>query len=297
MHFFEIHGGRRLEGSLTVHGAKNSALPILTAALLAPGISVIHNCPDLSDVTATIEILRLLGCSVSRQGSTVTVDGRTLCGTTIPSRLMGEMRSSILFLGALLGRVGCAQLCQPGGCQLGERPIDLHLTGLRRLGASIQGEEGHICARGKLVGREIYLPFPSVGATENLMLAACGASGTTTLIGAAREPEIWDLQQFLRGMGAEISGANSSVITICGGRPLHGTEHTVIGDRIVAATYLSCCGAAGGHIALRGVDPNHLSALLFVLEESGCQTAIHGDEVTLRATGKMEGVSPIRTAP
>ncbi len=297
MSYYEIHGGRRLEGSLTVHGAKNSVLPILSATLLTSGVTVLHNCPQLSDVTATLEILRLLGCTVTQEGSTVTVDGGKLYRTTIPNRLMGEMRSSILFLGALLARTGQVQLCQPGGCQLGDRPIDLHLAGLRRLGTTILEEEGRICARGKLTGRDIYLPFPSVGATENLMLAACGATGTTTIIGAAREPEIWDLQQFLRGMGAKISGADSSVITIHGGRPLHGCEHTVIGDRIAAATYLCCCGATGGHIALRGVRPDHLSAVRFALEESGCQLSTQLDEIQMDAKGQMEGVSPIRTAP
>lgn len=297
MSYYQIHGGRRLSGSLTVHGAKNSVLPLLTTTLLCPGITVLHNCPDLSDVTATLDILRILGCIVTQEGSTITVDGRKLGRTTVPTRLMAEMRSSILFMGALLGRTGRVRLCQPGGCRLGDRPIDLHLAGLRRLGATIAEEEGRICAQGNLVGRDVYLPFPSVGATENLMLAACGAKGTTTIVGAAREPEIWDLQQFLRGMGAEISGADSSVITIQGGKPLHGCEHTVIGDRIVAGTYLCCCGAAGGEISLRGVNPKHLSALLFALEESGCTLTTQLDEIRIQSKGQMEGISPIRTAP
>ncbi len=297
MGFFEIHGGRSLEGSITVHGAKNSVLPLLAATLLVPGTSVIHNCPNLSDVETTIEVLRLLGCRVNWEGSTVTVDATHISRTSIPGRLTGAMRSSVLFLGALMGRVGCVQLCHPGGCQLGDRPIDLHLAGLRRLGATVMEQEGAICCHGKLQGREIYLPFPSVGATENLMLAACGAPGTTTIVGAAREPEIWDLQQCLRGMGADIQGADHSVITICGGKPLHPVTHTVMGDRIVAATYLCCCGASGGHIALRGVNPSHLSAITFALERSGCAIGGGEDEMTLRSSGRLEGISSIRTAP
>ncbi len=297
MSFFEIHGGRPLEGSLTVHGAKNSVLPILSATILGAGTSVIHNCPDLSDVRGTIEILRLLGCGVRQEGSTVTVDATTINRTHIPSRLMGGMRSSVLFMGALMGRVGCAQLCAPGGCQLGDRPIDLHLAGLRRMGATVTEEEGAICCCGKLSGGDIYLPFPSVGATENLMLAACGAEGITTIIGAAREPEIWDLQQCLRGMGANVQGAEGGVITVVGGKKLHPTTHTVMGDRIVAATYLCCCGAAGGRVNLKGIDPNHLSSISFAMEQSGCRIKRERGEVTIQSNGRMEGVSAIRTAP
>ncbi len=296
MSFFEIQGGRPLSGAVSVHGAKNSVLPILAATILARGTTVIHNCPNLSDVRATIEILRLLGCFVQWEGDTVAVNATNITCTTIPSRLMGEMRSSVLFMGALMGRMGCATLCPPGGCQLGDRPIDLHLSGLRKLGATICEDSGIYCS-GKLCGREIYLPFPSVGATENLILAACGATGTTTIIGGAREPEIWDLQQCLRGMGADISGAGSSVITIHGGKDLHPTTHRVIGDRIVAATYLCCCGAAGGEIHLAGIDPNHLSAITFALERSGCQLQVGEGEITLTSSGRMEGVSVIRTAP
>lgn len=297
MGFFEIHGGRPLEGKIAVHGAKNSVLPILSATLLAGGTSTIHNCPDLSDVHATIEILRLLGCRVSQQGDVVTVDATHVTPVAIPSRLMGALRSSVLFMGALMGRVGYAQLCPPGGCPLGDRPIDLHLAGLRRLGAKIQVDENCITSCGRLEGREIYLPFPSVGATENLMLAACGAQGTTTLIGAAREPEIWDLQQCLLSMGAEISGADSSVITIHGGKPLHPANYGVMGDRIVAATYLCCCGAAGGHIELEGIAPGHLSAIVFALERSGCTIQTGENTIAITASGRMNGVSPIRTAP
>lgn len=178
MSCYEIEGGRPLRGRLAVQGAKNSVLPILAATLLAPGQSVIENCPDLSDVTATLDILALLGCRVDRQGDTVTVDAGTLSRSDIPDRLMREMRSSVIFLGALLARLGTAQLTYPGGCELGPRPIDLHLRALRALGADIREEQGCLRCRGgrNLRGRELCLSMPSVGATENAMLAACGAA-------------------------------------------------------------------------------------------------------------------------
>ena len=254
MSFYEICGGRPLRGELRVQGAKNSALPILAAALLAPGQSVIRNCPDLSDVTAALEILRLLGCRTVREGDAVLIDASQLTGCGIPDRLMREMRSSVIFLGALLARLGRAELSYPGGCELGPRPIDFHLAALRGLGAEITEEQGRLtCTQGQgLAGRELCLSIPSVGATENAMLAACGARGLTTIVGAAREPEIVDLQRFLNAMGARVSGAGSPMITIQGGAPLHPAEHTVMGDRIAAATYLCAVGAAGGELRLTG---------------------------------------------
>ena len=240
MSYLEIRGGVPLSGRLRVQGAKNSVLPILAAALLAPGQSVLHNCPRLSDVEATGKILRLLGCGVEREGETLLVDAAQPTGWTIPDPLMREMRSSVIFLGAMLARLGRAELSYPGGCELGPRPIDLHLAALRSLGAEIVEEQGRLrCTVGRgLVGRELCLSIPSVGATENAMLAACGARGTTTIVGAAREPEIVDLQNFLNAMGARVSGAGSPVVTVAGEVPLHPAEHTVMGDRIAAATYL-----------------------------------------------------------
>ena len=299
MSMYEIQGGRPLSGRLRVQGAKNSVLPLLAAALLAPGQSVIHNCPDLSDVSASLDILQLLGCRVSREGESVTVDATTLNGSAIPERLMREMRSSVIFLGALLARTGCARLCYPGGCELGPRPIDLHLAALRGLGAEIR-EEGEClsCTTGRgLRGARIQLPFPSVGATENAMLCACGAQGVTTLVGAAREPELVDLQRFLNAMGACVSGAGTQVITIEGCRPIHGAEHTVMGDRIVAATWLCACGAAGGEIALNGVEPGSLDTVLTCLEQAGGDLERRADEIRCRSTKPLQGIAPVHTAP
>ncbi len=300
MSYYEIQGGRPLGGTLAIHGAKNSVLPILAACLLAPGQSVIHNCPDLSDVSVTLDILRLLGCRADREGDTVLIDASALGRSDIPEHLMREMRSSVIFLGALLARLGTAELSYPGGCELGPRPIDLHLSALRTLGAEIWEEQGALCCcrgQGGLSGREICLSIPSVGATENIMLAACGCPGLTTVVGAAREPEIIDLQNFLRSLGAEVKGAGTPVIAIQGGASLHPAEYRVMGDRIAAATYLCGAAAAGGEVELTGVLPDHLTAVLTCLEEAGCTIHTGPDRIALAGGPSLRSISPVRTAP
>lgn len=298
MSLFTITGGRPLSGSLAVHGAKNSILPILAASILCPGVCTVHNCPPLSDVEASLAILRHLGCQVRRQEDSVSVDARTLTRWDIPDSLMREMRSSILFLGAILGRLGRAELTFPGGCELGPRPIDLHLSALRTLGAEIHEEGGVLsCSAPALTGAQITLSLPSVGATENAMLAAVAADCATVLLNAAREPEIVDLQNFLRTLGADVRGAGSSTIVIQGAHPLHGGEFTVMGDRIAACTYLSATAAAGGEIELTGVDWRHLSAVTAVLSEAGCRVSSGEDRIRLTRTGPLKAVRPIRTAP
>ena len=299
MSYYEIQGGHPLSGSLAVHGAKNSVLPILAACLLVPGQCVLHNCPDLSDVSVTIDILRLLGCRVDREGDTVTVDASALSRSDIPEHLMREMRSSVIFLGALLARLRTAELSYPGGCELGPRPIDLHLSALRALGAEILEEQGILCCRdaGRLQGREICLSIPSVGATENAMLAACGCSGLTTIVGAAREPEIVDLQGFLQAAGAQVTGAGTSTLSIRGGVPLHPAEYWVMGDRIEAATYLCGCAASRGEIELTGASPDTLAAVLTCLEEAGCALHTEPDRMVLTCSAPLRGIAPVRTAP
>ena len=284
MSYLEICGGRPLSGRLRVQGAKNSVLPILAAALLAPGQSILHNCPDLSDVAATGKILRLLGCPVEREGHTLLVDASQPTGFQIPDRLMREMRSSVIFLGAMLSRLGRAELSYPGGCELGPRPIDLHLAALRQLGAEIVEEQGRLrCTAGSgLRGRELCLSLPS-----NAMLAACGARGTTTIVGAAREPEIVDLQNFLNAMGGRVSGAGSPVVLVEGEAPLHPAEYTVMGDRIAAATYLCAVGAAGGRLELEGAEASSLAAVTACLQEAGCEIKILGDRVALNSRGRL----------
>ena len=297
MSVFQIQGGRPLSGSVRVQGAKNSVLPILAAALLAPGVSVIHNCPRLTDVDYTLDILRYLGCRADREGDTVTVDASAPTGCEVPDDLMRQMRSSVVFLGPVLGRMGRAELSYPGGCELGPRPIDLHLMALRALGAEIDDRGGRISCRGKLRGADIMLSIPSVGATENAMLAAVAAEGTTTITNAAREPEIVDLQAFLNALGADVQGAGSSMIVIRGGGPLHGGEHTVIADRIAAATYLSAVACAGGEAEVTGVDWRHLSTVTAVLSEAGCRVTSGHNAVSVSAPERLRAVRPVRTAP
>ena len=293
-----IQGGNRLAGEVTIQGAKNSVLPVLAATILTGGEVELRRCPRLRDVEASIRILQALGCRAAWQGDNLAVDTSRMSGCAIPDALMREMRSAAIFLGAILARCGQAELCYPGGCELGPRPIDLHISGLRALGAEIDDTGGTLhCKAQKLTGREIVLGFPSVGATENLMLAACGAEGVTVLSNAAREPEIEDLQNFLNTCGGEVTGGGTSTVVIRGGRPLHGGTYTVIPDRIAAATYLCAAASAGGDIFLRGAREAHLSTVTAALREAGC--AINGDSggIACRCGGRLNAPRPIRTAP
>ena len=293
-----IRGGRALAGDLSVQGAKNSVLPILAATLLMRGSVVLQGCPRLRDVDASIRILRALGCSANWEQDDLVVDSAGLSGCGIPDPLMREMRSSAIFLGAILARCGEAELSYPGGCELGPRPIDLHLAGLRELGAEIDDTGGQLhCRAARLVGKELVLGFPSVGATENLMLAACGAEGTTVISNAAREPEIVDLQDFLNAGGARIRGAGSSTLVIEGGRPLHGCTYRVMPDRIAAATYLCAAASAEGQLFLRGAEERHLSTVTAVLREAGCRIAADSSGIFCSCSGRLKAVRPIRTAP
>ena len=293
-----IRGGAPLEGELTVHGAKNSVLPILAACLLAGGPVTLHNCPGLTDVDAALAILRHLGCAISREGRDLTVDPTGAAGCAVSEEQMRSMRSSIIFLGPLLARTGEAHLTYPGGCELGPRPIDLHLSAIRALGCQVSEDCGIHC-QGRPVGGEVHLSIPSVGATENAMLCAVGGRETTTINNAAREPEIYDLQCFLNALGARVRGAGGSVVTVEGGRPLHGGEFNVMGDRIVAATLLSAAAAAGGRVRLRGVDWRHLSTVLSVLSQAGCHVVSRMDRVELRrdSSKPLRAVPTVRTAP
>ena len=293
-----VEGGYRLKGEVQVQGAKNSVLPILAATLLNRGVSVLEGCPHLRDVEASVEILRHLGCSARWQDGGLVVDTSGLQKAEISDTLMREMRSSAIFLGAILVRCGQAELSYPGGCELGPRPIDLHLSGLRRLGAEITEDGGTLhCQAARLRGCDIVLSFPSVGATENLMLAACGAEGVTHIVNAAREPEIVDLQNFLRACGAEIAGAGTDQITVTGGRPLHDCSYSIMPDRIVTATYLCAAASAGGDIRLTGARERHLSTVAAALREAGCAIISDSGGMTCRREQRLRAVSPVRTAP
>lgn len=292
-----INGGRRLCGELTVQGAKNSVLPLLAAAVLCDGESVIHNCPDLSDVSATVQILRHLGCSCKREDNTLIVNAKNLNRYDIPDILMREMRSSIVLLGALVGRTGKAVLSSPGGCEIGPRPIDLHISALKQMGISIEENHGFLdcsCPRG-LFGANIHLSFPSVGATENIILAATKALGKTVIHNAAREPEIIDLQNFINESGGCVSGAGSDKIEIHGVKKLFGTEHTVIPDRIVAATYMGAAAITGGEISLKNTVPSHMVAVCNEFSVMGCSIAETGDTLYLKAPKRLNRFPAVKT--
>ena len=294
-----IHGPNRLSGEVSVHGAKNSALPLMAASLLCRGECVLHNCPHLSDVDVSARILRHLGCTVHWQGGSLVIDPSAVSQCDIPDGLMREMRSSIVFLGAILARTGRAVLSFPGGCELGPRPIDLHLRALRRMGAKIAEDYGCLsCSvQGPLRGAAIGLSFPSVGATENILLAAATAEGTTVITNAAREPEICDLAAFLNHCGARVSGAGGSTIVVEGVKKLSGCEHRVIPDRIAAATFMSAAAATGGCIRLNHVLPAHLEPVLPAFEELGC--SMEWDDTSLRITapGRLGRIKSVRTMP
>ncbi len=293
-----ITGGRALRGEVTVQGAKNSVLPILAATLLARGPVELLGCPRLRDVDASVRILRHLGCDARWEGSSLVVDTAGLNRCEISDILMREMRSSAIFLGAILARCGQADLSYPGGCELGPRPIDLHLSGLRDLGAEIREEGGVLrCRAPRLMGRELILSMPSVGATENLMLAACGAEGTTVISNAAREPEIVDLQMFLNACGAKVQGAGSSSVTVEGGRTFHGCTYACMPDRIVASTYLCALASAGGCVRLLGARERHLATVTAALREAGCAIASDEGGLTAVCRQRLRAVRAVRTAP
>ena len=298
MSILKITGGRSLNGSLRVQGAKNSALPLLAASVLTEGLSVFRNCPRLTDVAATVRILRHIGCRVYEEGDVLYVDSSGPISPEVPDELMRQMRSSVIFLGALLSRCGEASLSLPGGCELGPRPVDLHLMALRALGAEVTEAGDRLCCRAsRLKGGRIDLPIPSVGATENAMLAAVLAEGSTVITGAAREPEILDLQAYLRTCGALVAGAGSGVIRIHGVKKLWGGEKRVLPDRIAAATYLAACAAAGGRVRLYDACPEHMAPVLQALHRMGCTVSTGENLIVLERRGALRSPGPIITRP
>ena len=296
---YTVVGGNRLSGTVRISGAKNSALPILAASLVTGDEVCIKNCPNLSDVDATINILRLFGCEVCRDGSDVFVNSRTTSFCEIPEPLMREMRSSIIFLGALLSRYNKARLTMPGGCELGPRPIDLHLSSLSQMGVSVKNETSVLeCTAEKgLFGAKISLRFPSVGATENIIIAAVCAKGMTEIYNAAREPEIVDLSNFLNACGARIYNAGNSTITVEGVERLHGCTYSVMPDRIEAATFMAATALTRGDVLLEQVQTADLRSVLPAFEEFGCSLRYNETQLSISMSHRPKRLKNLVTMP
>lgn len=294
-----ITGGRSLEGKIRVPGAKNTVLPILAATIISGKKSIIKDCPKIKDVYLTLEILEDLGCTVLWEGDNLLIDSKDISNTKIKEELMDKMRSSIILTGAILARTGEAKTTYPGGCELGLRPIDLHIKAFRQMGIEICEKHGYLNFDGrKLKPSEIHLDFPSVGATENIMLAASKIKGRTKIVNAAKEPEIEDLQNFLIKMGVEVYGAGTSVIEINGTDTFYDVTHTVIPDRIVASTYMMAGAITRGDILLTNVKYNHISSVASVLLSTGADIRKEGDNaIRLKSNGKLKSVNLVRTTP
>ena len=295
-----IQGVGPLRGEVLISGSKNSALPILSAALLCDGLVTISNVPHLQDVTTTIELLGTLGVTLSvSEKMSVEVDNSTLNSTTAPYDLVKTMRASILVLGPLLARYGEANVSFPGGCAIGSRPVDLHLRGLEAMGAKIQVDKGYIKATcdGRLKGARILMELVSVGATENLMMAATLAEGVTTIENAAREPEIVDLANCLNTWGAKVQGAGTSTLIIEGVNKLGGGEFRVMPDRIETGTYLAAAAATGGKVKVKQTDPSTLEAVLLKLKETGASITVGDDWIELDMQGRRPKAVSLKTAP
>lgn len=295
---YVIDGGRRLFGSVAMQSAKNSVLPLLAASILTEKRVTIREAPNISDVACMAQILRELGADVKFSGGCVTIDSADAYCHEIPSSLTRELRSSVFMLGSLLSRFGRALIAYPGGCDIGLRPIDLHLTALKRLGVTISERDGFIfCECAKLKGAEILLDFPSVGATENILLAAVKAEGRTVLTGAAKEPEIVDLQNFLNAMGGKVAGAGTDVIEIEGVKELRGVSYRPMKDRIEAGTFLFAAAACGGEVEVTGVAPENIRLLLHKLRENGCKIHAKNDKINIESRGKLKCNRRIETMP
>lgn len=294
-----INGPTFLSGEIEVEGAKNAALPILTASILAEGQVVIKNIPDIADVRYTLEILQYLGCKTRFENNTAYIDPTSIDKYTIPPQYAKMMRSSILFLGAILSKFKRVQLTNhPGGCEIGQRPIDLHISAFRQLGIEVFEYDNTIECRCDVVkGGEIFLPIPSVGATENIILASIFCNGEVIIRNAAKEPEIANLCHFLNKLGARIKGASTHTIKIEGVKRLKSEfdQHTVIPDRIVAGTYLCAVATCGGEVLLKRVLPRHLDSILHILKNAGCVIKEQKDTIYIKKEGRLRGNQRITT--
>ncbi len=295
---YVIDGGEKLYGVIQMQSAKNTVLPLLAASVLTDEQVKIRGVPTIVDVENMFRILSELGCNIKRQKDCAVIDSSNAVSHEIPARLTKELRSSVFMLGSVLTRFGKAKISYPGGCDIGLRPIDLHLSGLKRLGVKIVEEGGYIeCIAENLIGADIMLDFPSVGATENIILAAVKAQGRTVIRNAAKEPEIIDLQNFLNAMGAKVRGAGGGTVVVEGVKRLRGVDYLPIGDRIEAGTYLIAAATCGGEIETIGVRAENIAALLHKLRENGCKIHTNNDKILLRSNGLLQSVPIVETMP
>ena len=293
-----VSGGNKIEGKLDIRGAKNSILPIMAATILNENKSIIHNVPNISDVYIMIKILESIGCKVDYNNDTLIIDSSNITSSEVNEEYVRQMRSSIILMGAMIGRLDYTKISYPGGCAIGSRPIDLHLKALKKLGVRIEEENGFIkCYKDKLEGNIINLEFPSVGATENAILASVKANGITKIYNAAREPEIEDLVEFLNSMGAKINGAGTSYIEIEGVEKLHEVEHNVIPDRIAIGTYMIASAITGGYLEVDRVVHKHMEPICDKLRLAGCNIEYTKEGLILEAPKKIEAVDFVKTAP
>ena len=297
MSSYIIEGGRKLKGEVSVSGSKNASLPIIASTILNGGTTKLYNIPDIRDTRITLEILKYLGCKVKKSHGKIEINSKNMVDKEIPEHLMSQMRSTVVLAGAILGRFKEARFSYPGGCDIGARPIDLHLSAFKKMGINIEENYGFItCKCDKIISADINLDFPSVGATENIILAATFAEGTTKITNAAMEPEIVDLANCLNKMGAKIEGAGTKIIKITGVKTLKNISYTVMPDRIEAGTLLCMTAATGGNVKLTNVNANHISPIIAKLEECGCNIEVGKNEITLNRTKKLKAVD-IKTMP
>ncbi len=295
---YEIKGAASLKGEIRIQGSKNAVLPLIAASLLNKGTTVLHNCPDISDVNQMLGILTHIGCDVKKSADSVTINSAHFNAYRLPDEKVRCVRASVLMLGALLARTGNVIMEYPGGCHIGKRPVDYHLNAFKELGAVVDEYDNVIkCSCTKLYGKTIRLPFPSVGATENVILAATGANGTTMIENAALEPEIDELCQFINSMGASVKGIGTDVITIKGGCSLHDTEWCVSSDRIVAGTYACAAAITGGDICCRMNSVKELESVINILKKTGCEIYYGNDYLRIAAADRLNSIDLLQTTP
>jgi UDP-N-acetylglucosamine 1-carboxyvinyltransferase len=299
MHKYIIHGGHKLNGTVALKAAKNSVLALIAASVLTEDDVVLKNCPDIADIANKLKIINALGAKALYNGSDIFINAKNASIVNISKKLAKTLRSSFVLLGPTLARFGHARICPPGGCAIGARPVDIHLDALRRLNVKITEKQNDIvCDASDMRGNGVSFAFPSVGATQNVMMAAVGAKGTTAISNAAKEPEIVDLQNLLNVMGADVSGAGTDCITINGGGGrLRGAVYTPIPDRIAAGTLIIAAAACGGDLTIENCRPHHIYSLFEILKNNYCDIEYGDGRLRIKSEGRLSALPDIRTAP